>query len=31
MASATRQARIGIIGAGFWSAYFYLPYLRDAP
>jgi predicted dehydrogenase len=26
-----RQARIGIIGAGFWSAYFYLPYLRDAP
>jgi predicted dehydrogenase len=27
----TRQARIGIIGAGFWSAYFYLPYLRDAP
>ena len=27
----TRQARIGIIGAGFWSAYFYLPYLRSAP
>jgi predicted dehydrogenase len=27
----TGQARIGIIGAGFWSAYFYLPYLRDAP
>jgi predicted dehydrogenase len=26
-----RQARIGIIGAGFWSAYFYLPFLRDAP
>jgi predicted dehydrogenase len=26
----TRQARIGIIGAGFWSAYFYLPYLRAA-
>lgn len=27
----TREARIGIIGAGFWSAYFYLPYLRSAP
>ena len=27
----TQQARIGIIGAGFWSSYFYLPYLRDAP
>jgi predicted dehydrogenase len=27
----TRQARIGIIGAGFWSAYFYLPYFRAAP
>lgn len=25
------QARIGIIGAGFWAAYFYLPFLRDHP
>ncbi len=25
------SARIGIIGAGFWAAYFYLPYLRDHP
>jgi len=24
-------ARIGIIGAGFWAAYFYLPFLRDHP
>jgi predicted dehydrogenase len=23
------MARIGIIGAGFWAAYFYLPFLRD--
>lgn len=23
-----RQARIGIIGAGYWAAYFYLPYLK---
>lgn len=23
------RARIGIIGAGFWASYFYLPYLRD--
>jgi predicted dehydrogenase len=26
-----RPARIGIIGAGFWAAYFYLPFLRDHP
>jgi predicted dehydrogenase len=25
------KARIGIIGAGFWAAYFYLPFLRDHP
>jgi predicted dehydrogenase len=25
------RARIGIIGAGFWAAYFYLPFLRDHP
>jgi predicted dehydrogenase len=24
-------ARIGVIGAGFWAAYFYLPFLRDHP
>ena len=24
-------ARIGIIGAGFWASYFYLPFLRDHP
>jgi predicted dehydrogenase len=24
-------ARIGIIGAGFWAAYFYLPFFRDHP
>jgi len=24
-------ARIGIVGAGFWAAYFYLPFLRDHP
>ena len=28
-AGPSGPARIGIIGAGFWSAYFYLPYLRD--
>jgi len=27
----SKKARIGIIGAGFWAAYFYLPYLRDHP
>jgi predicted dehydrogenase len=26
-----RPARIGIIGAGFWAAYFYLPFLREHP
>jgi predicted dehydrogenase len=26
-----RPARIGIIGAGYWAAYFYLPFLRDHP
>jgi predicted dehydrogenase len=26
-----RTARIGIIGAGFWAASFYLPFLRDLP
>jgi predicted dehydrogenase len=25
------RARIGVIGAGFWAAYFYLPFLRDHP
>lgn len=25
------MARIGIVGAGFWAAYFYLPFLRDHP
>lgn len=25
------EARIGIIGAGYWAAAFYLPYLRDRP
>jgi predicted dehydrogenase len=25
------EARIGIIGAGFWASYFYLPFLRDHP
>jgi predicted dehydrogenase len=25
------RARIGIIGAGFWAAYFYLPFLREHP
>jgi predicted dehydrogenase len=25
------RARIGIIGAGFWAALFYLPFLRDHP
>lgn len=27
----SRKARIGIVGAGFWSVYFYLPYLRADP
>lgn len=26
-----KPARIGIIGAGFWAALFYLPFLRDHP
>ena len=25
------SARIGIVGAGFWAAYFYLPYLSSLP
>jgi predicted dehydrogenase len=25
------RARIGVIGAGFWAALFYLPFLRDHP
>jgi predicted dehydrogenase len=25
------SVRIGVIGAGFWAAYFYLPFLRDQP
>ena len=25
------RARIGIIGAGFWSVYFYLPFFRPNP
>lgn len=27
----TERARIGIIGAGYWATYFYLPYLQAAP
>lgn len=26
-----KQARIGVIGAGFWAAYQYLPFYRDHP
>jgi predicted dehydrogenase len=29
--AAAKKARIGIIGAGFWAALFYLPFLRDHP
>ena len=25
------RARIGVIGAGFWAAYHYLPFFRDSP
>ncbi|MGI8973007.1 MAG: Gfo/Idh/MocA family protein, partial [Gaiella sp.] len=25
------RARIGVIGAGFWAAYHYLPFFRDHP
>lgn len=28
---SARRARIGIVGAGFWAVYFYLPFLRDQP
>jgi predicted dehydrogenase len=27
----SREARIGIVGAGFWAAYFYLPFLARHP
>jgi predicted dehydrogenase len=27
----TKKARIGIIGAGYWAAYFYLPYIAASP
>jgi predicted dehydrogenase len=28
---SSRKARIGIVGAGFWSVYFYLPFFRANP